>query len=280
MIAKEYRLVALDMDGTLLNSAHEISPYTRKIVQRVYEQGKIAAISTGRCLSELWVHFEELPDIKYAICENGACVYDIQEKKIIDPICFPHETVLKILELASRFDVKRQFFRNNQSCMEGKDLETLKKYNVYDFVNVFVSTADFVDDLEAFYRKELGSIEKFNLYCTGYEEKFKLKAVLEENLTGVMLTDSICIGVEVSPEGATKARGLKKLCEYLNVPVEESIAIGDASNDLDILKAAGLSVAMGNATDAVKAVADVITEDCDHDGAAKAIQRYMLGENV
>lgn len=280
MVAKEYRLAALDMDGTLLNSAHEITPYTREVVRRVYEHGKIAAISTGRCLSELWEHFEELPDIKYAICENGACVYDIGEKKIIDPICFPHETVLKVFELASHFDVKRQFFRNNQSCMEGKDLEELKKYNVYGFAGVFASTAEFVDDLESFYRKELGSIEKFNLYCTDQDEKLRLKAVLEENLKGVMLTDSICIGMEVSPEGATKARGLKKLCEYLNVPVEESIAVGDASNDLDILKAAGLSVAMGNATDAVKSVANVVTEDCDHDGAAKALQRYMLDENV
>lgn len=276
----EYRLAALDMDGTLLNSDHETSQYTREVIRRAAEMGKITAISTGRCLSELWEHFEKLDGIRYVICENGACVYDIDEKKIINLISIPHDQVMKVFETIDGLDLKPQFFRNNQSCMQCRDIEEFKKYHIDDFTSVFVKTSVFVEDLRAFYEKELGSIEKFNLYCVDEDGKAVLMRLLENAVPELTLSGSIGIGLEVSPKGVTKAIGLEKLCEYLEISVDEAMAVGDASNDLDIIRAAGLSVAMGNAIDEVKAAADMITEDCDHDGAAKAIQRYLLGEDI
>ena len=276
----EYRLVALDMDGTLLNTDHETTPYTRDVIRRAADAGKTVSISTGRCLSELWEHFEKLPGIRYVICENGACVYDISEKKIIHQIALSHEQVMKVFEIVKGYDFKPQFFRNNQSYMQCKDPSEFAKYLIADFTGVFLDTAIFVDDLQAYYEKERGSIEKFNLYCTCEADKLAIQSALETELPGLILSDSIGIGLEVSPSGATKAVGLEKLCSHLEIPVSRSMAVGDGSNDLDIIRAAGLSVAMGNAIEAVREAADVITEDCDHDGAARAIQRYMLGENI
>ena len=74
-------------------------------------------------------------------------------------------------------------------------------------------------------------------------------------------------------------RRLKKLCEHLGLPLEQTIAVGDADNDTMALKTAGLSIAMGNATEPVKALADVIVADCDHNGCAEAIDKYLLAEN-
>jgi len=277
---ERYRLAALDMDGTLLNTDHVTTSYTRDVIRRVAQSGKVAAISTGRCLSELWEHFEKLPDINYAICENGACVYNIREKKIIHRITFTHDQVLRVFEAAEGFDLKPQFFRDGQSCMQCSDVSEFYKYNVGDFTDVFVKTAIFVDDLRALYSAEKGGIGKFNLYCTCEEDKQAVWKKVADAVPELTLSDSIGVGVEVSPSGATKAVGLEKLCSWLGVTTENAMAIGDASNDIEILKKAGLSVAMGNATDEVKAIADVVTEDCDHDGAARAIQRYMLGEEV
>ncbi|MBR6766551.1 MAG: HAD family phosphatase [Clostridia bacterium] len=276
----EYRLAALDMDGTLLNSDHETTDYTRDVIRRAAEAGKTAAISTGRCLSELWEHFEMLPGIRYVICENGACVYDIFEKKIIHHISFSDAQVMKVFDIIKGYDLKPQFFRNNQSVMQCENVEEFKKYHIADFTEVFVNTAVFVKNLEEYYALEKGSIEKFNLYTANEPDKIVIWDTLKQELPELILSDSIGVGIEVSPAGATKAVGLEKLCEHLGIPVEQSMAVGDASNDLEIIRAAGLSVAMGNATEAVREEADVVTEDCDHDGAAKAIQRYMLGENI
>ena len=280
MHPEKYRLVALDMDGTLLNSDHETSAYTREVIDRVAQSGKIAAISTGRCLSELWEHFKKMPGIRYAICENGACVYDIWEKKTIYRIALPHEQVMKVMDIADGFDLTIQFFKDGQSCMQCTDIENLKNYHIYDFAGVFEASAIFVGDLRACYLENPGSIGKFNLYCASEKDKYAAQKIIETEIPEAILSDSIGVGLEVSPANATKGNGLRKLCEHLGITVEESIAVGDSSNDIDIIRTAGLSVAMGNAIQEVKDLADVITEDCDHDGAAKAIQRYMLGENV
>lgn len=276
----DYRIVALDMDGTLLNTRHETTEYTRKVIERAASAGKIVALSTGRCLSELWAHFEQLPGIRYAICENGACVYDICNRVVIDQIALSPDQVQAVFDVVRSFDVKKQFFRNNQSCMAWDGAEGLRKYHIYGFKTVFETTALLKADLEAFYKSAQGSIEKFNLYCTCQEDKVKIRSAIENTIAGLMLSDSIGVGLEVSPAGATKARGLEILCRHLNVPMESTMAVGDGSNDLSIIQSAGLSVAMGNAIDAVKALAQVQTEDCDHDGAARAIQRYMLGETI
>ena len=77
-------------------------------------------------------------------------------------------------------------------------------------------------------------------------------------------------------KGVSKAVGLRKLCEHLHIPISETIAVGDAPNDLEVLKAAGLAVAMGNSRQQILDMADVVVSDCDHDGCAEAIHQYLL----
>ena len=92
------------------------------------------------------------------------------------------------------------------------------------------------------------------------------------------MSDSLGVGYEISPPDATKALGLEALCRYLGIPVERVMAVGDGANDVDLMRAAGFSVAMGNAVEEVRALADAVTDDNDHEGAGKAVLRYMLGE--
>lgn len=91
-----------------------------------------------------------------------------------------------------------------------------------------------------------------------------------------MMLNAEDTSLEISPLGVTKGYGLKKLCKHLNIEVEQSIVVGDADNDLDVLKTAGLAVAMGNANANVKKIADVEVMDNDHDGVAEAIYKYLL----
>lgn len=275
-IRENYVLAALDMDGTLLNTAHETTAYTRNAICKAAAAGKITVLSTGRCLSELRDHLRALPGIQYVICENGACVYDIEREKAIRQISISPEDIEFVLETARRFDVTRQFFMNNQSYIECIDENTLKRHNIYDFVSVFRTGSIYVKDLLECYRQEGGSIEKINIYFATEADRERFCGLLTDR--NLLLAHSIGIGLEISPKDATKARGLEILCRYLNLPLSQVMAVGDGGNDVDIMRVAGLSVAMGNAIEEILALADVVTEDCNHDGAAKAIERYVMRE--
>ena len=97
--------------------------------------------------------------------------------------------------------------------------------------------------------------------------------------SGTALALAESTSLECSAKGIDKGVGLKKLCEHLGLPLEQTIAVGDADNDTMALKTAGLSIAMGNATEPIKALADVIVADCDHNGCAEAIDKYLLAKN-
>lgn len=277
-VENDIQLVALDMDGTLLNSDHETTPYTRNVIARAVKSGKIAALSTGRCLSELVEHLETLPEIRYAICENGACVYDAGKKACIHQTAIPAEDVEKVLDLADDYDVNRQMFIDNQSYLECRDEEDFKRYHIYEYVNVFRRGSIYVEDMRTIFEKYRDHVEKINIYFSDASSRRSFCERMKH--MNLRVAESVGIGLEISPNDATKGKGLETLCDYLRLPLDNAMAVGDGGNDLDIMKTAGLAVAMGNAIDEVLELADVVTEDCDHDGAAKAIERYMMGEKV
>ena len=268
-----YRLVALDMDGTLLNSAHAITPYTRDALRRAAEAGKVTALCTGRCLSELWVHLDALPGIRYVIGENGACLYDVREDRILRRITLPDADADRVLRSSREFDVCRQIFLDNQSYIELRE-ETAARYHIADFVEVFREGSRFAEDVEACRRSTGAGVEKINLYFTCEADRRRFRPAVEG--LGLRVSDSIGVGYEISPAQATKGEGLKALCACLGISPEEAMAVGDGGNDLELMAAAGFSVAMGNAIGPVRALAGAMTDDCDHDGAAKAIEAYLL----
>lgn len=274
MQGMKYRLAALDMDGTLLNSEHQISDGTRDVIARAAEAGGVIALCTGRCLSELRSHLRALPGVAYAICENGGCLYDAKEARILEQICLPDGEAARILRLASRYDVCVQSFFDSQSHMQLSDAEELRRFHIYDFAGVFREGSIFVPDMAAVWPGR--GMEKINLYFASGAERLDFRRELGE--TQLHLADSLGIGYEISPRRATKALGLAALCRRLDVPLSQTLAVGDGGNDLELMRSAGFSVAMGNATEAVRRAAHAVTADCDHEGAARAVARYMLGE--
>lgn len=272
----KYRLAALDMDGTLLNSDHETTPYTRAVIERAAAAGKIVALSTGRALSELWAHLRAIPGIAYVIGESGACVYDVGRAQILRRITLDDGDVDAIYTAVEDMDVTVQCFIDDQSYMTGESDAAMAAHHLTDFAPAFRAGSVFIDDAAALCRKSKGRVSKVNLYFASARERDRYP----ERIRGlnVAVKESVGIGWEISPPEADKAKGLYFLCDHLGLSPREVMAVGDGGNDLDIMGAAGLSVAMGNAIDAVKAMADALTDDCDHDGAAKAIERYMLAE--
>ena len=272
-----YALAALDMDGTLLNSDHALTPFSRDALNRAAAAGKVIALCTGRCLSELWPTFEQIPGVAYAIGENGGCLYDVRAGRVLRQDCIPDDAARAALALTREYDVCVQCFMDGRSYLQYGTEAALAPYHVAEYLPVFNVGSTYVADIRERVLAR-GRVEKINLYFADPAEKADYwRRVEAQDLTVV---DSLGHGCELSPASATKGAGLRALCALLNIPVSEAMAVGDAGNDIDLMQSAGLGVAMGNADPRVKAAADAVTDDCDHDGAARAVLRYMLGEDV
>ena len=271
----DYKLIALDIDGTLLNSELKLTEANKNAVGQVFASGRQAVLCTGRCLSELRDLLGQLPQIRYLICENGSCVYDLKYDQTIHVAPVPDEEIRFVLGLMKKERVAIQAFCENQSYINKPNDEWMIACRVGNYREVFNRSS--IWDVRLFdrYYERPFRIEKINLYLENERDRQRILKVLEDR-PAVKTVPSFGYMIEVVSERADKGVGLEKLCAYLNVPVEETIAMGDSANDVEVLRTAALSVAVGNACAEAKEAADIVTVDCDHDAVAKIIGEYML----
>lgn len=269
----KYKLIAFDMDGTLLNSKKEISQKTLEAIDKAFDAGKEVILSTGRCVAELNEYISQIPKLRYINCVSGALVYDLKEKKNIYSNAIPPEKVKEILEVSKLEDCMVHIMTTH-SFVQEKDLENMAYFGMGIYQNMFSKVTDTVSDIYSFYSDNNFPVEKLNLYHHSQKGRGRSRERLADS--GLALSNAEESSLEMSEEGVTKGTGLLKLCEHLGISIEETIAVGDADNDIDVLKTAGLSIAMDNAADNIKNICDVIVSDCDSDGCVEAIEKYLL----
>lgn len=270
----KYQLIALDMDGTLLNSELKITPRTKEAISLAHAAGKHVVLSTGRCLSEMRDVLKGLPEVRYLVCENGCCVYDCKYDHTLhcDPV--PEEEVRHILKLMEKERVVIQVFSDNQSYVARKDDSWMEACRMQRYRETFKKSAVLDAKLFDRYDERPFRIEKVNLYFESAKDRRRALEMLSDR--PIQAIETMVYLLECFSRHADKGRGLVKLCEHLNISMENIIAVGDNRNDMEMLAVAGLSVAMGNASKEVQEAAHVVTDDCDHDGVAKVIHEYLL----
>lgn len=271
----KYKLISFDMDGTLLNSEKEISQSSLEWIRKAADSGKEVILSTGRCVAELADYIGQIPGLRYINCVSGALVYDLKENNEIYSNSISVDKVKKILEAAKQEDCMCHIMTKNP-VVQKKDFENMEHFQMGVYIPLFEKATAKVDDIWKYYEENSCPVEKFNIYHTTEDARDRTKKRLEG--LNLVLSNSEKTSVEISAPGVTKGTGLKALCGYLGISIEETIAVGDSDNDIDILKTAGLSVAMGNSNDIVKEICDVMVSDCDHDGCAEVIKDYLLRE--
>lgn len=272
-----YDLIALDMDGTLLTSGQVISQASRTAIDKAVSRGKTVVISTGRSPSELRDYKKEFENIRYYICENGAVIYDSKEERILDAQPIPAEMVEELMKIAEERDVMIYVSSNGQHMCTRSDALRMEDFQLGKFKDMILRTAFLHDDMIASYRKKPFPVEKLNLFSVSAEKREELKEELKRLPLTVVYAEETSL--EISPLHMSKAAGLRKLCEYLQIPLDKTIAVGDSDNDAEMLRMAGLSAAMGNARPYIKELCDVVVADNNHDGCAEAIEKYLLGQN-
>ena len=273
----QYQLIAFDMDGTLLNSNKQISPETLNAIKRATDAGKTVILCTGRNLAELNAFTEIIPGLRYLDCVSGACVYDLKEKKTLYSQALDPGIVKKLMEFGMEEGAMIHVL-SERSIVQKDQQSHMADFHMGIYQTMFDQITDKLENIYNSFCEEPFPVLKLNLYHRDEASRARtverIKAAGLE--TALALAESTSL--ECSDKGIDKAVGLKKLCEHLGLPLEQTIAVGDADNDTMALKTAGLAVAMGNATEPIKALADVIVADCDHNGCAEAIDKYLLAD--
>ena len=269
----EYKLIAFDMDGTLLTTDKHISPATAQAIEKAAKQGKHIAIASGRCFPELDEVFEFAPAVRYIIINNGALVYDLQEKKEILLDAIDVETVYELFRRTNNRDIMMHIL-DYKCVLEREKVDNVERYHMEPYKPMYDKVATVVDSLYDYYKENETPIQKINFYHTVVKDREQ--TIQEFSDLPLRLTQAESASLECNSPTASKWVGLQKLCEYLNISTDECIAVGDGYNDLELLKNAGFSIAMENAVQDVKDVCDVIVSDNDHDGCVEAIEKYLL----
>ncbi|MGL5766037.1 MAG: Cof-type HAD-IIB family hydrolase [Sarcina sp.] len=273
-----YKLICIDMDGTLLNSKHEVPEFNREMIKKATEKGVKIAITTGRLFASARKYSDIIGVEAPIIASNGAYIREKNSDDVIYESNFSKEQFDKVLKVIRKYDFTVYMNTSNTVISESIVPDT----HAYKVVNDELEEAwkiKFVEghNFEDVYKKYHGDILKtiFIDEKNNKEELVKAKAELAkfEDLEVVSSWEN---NFEVMPAGTSKGSAVEKLAETLGIKREEVICIGDSENDLSMIKYAGLGVAMGNAIDVIKENADYVTDTNENAGVGKMIEKFIF----
>ena len=278
---KDIKLVALDLDGTLFDNSSRISKRNLTAIRSITNKGIHVVISTGRPFEG--IPFDQIKGtgINYAITANGSGIYEISTGKCLYENAMDEELVTPILNFLLTRDIHMDAFIGGKGYTPIQCVETAQKLTVPSSIkNYIITTRTRLDNILQFIHENQLKVQKMtlNFYPAADGTLIDRETVRKFLVSNPSIT-TVCGGynnLEFTRADANKGVGLRKLAEILGVNPDATMAIGDTENDLAIIEAAGIGVAMGNATDAVKARADYVTTTNTKDGVAAAIEHFIL----
>lgn len=283
-MSEKIKLVALDMDGTLFNDKLEITEENQRMIRAAIEAGTHVIISTGRPYVALPI--EKLTDlgIRYVITSNGGGIYRIPEKECVYSSCMPPEVIAPIIRHLQTKEIQYDAFISGNRYRESNRQYIVDRLTQFPEAtrNMVKTNAMFVDDLATFIEERGLDVEKMTInFYPLPDGTYKDRDAVWSYLSANPQITALCGGymnMEYTMAGTTKAMGLRFLADLLNVPMERTMACGDTQNDADIMQAAAIGVAMGNAGNDIKAIADFVTKSNNDSGVAYAIEKFVFGQ--
>ena len=268
------KLVAADMDGTLIHYNQKLTSRTEKAVRDISDRGIKFILNTGRSNSESELYYDRLP-MEYSIFANGTYILNLKTGEC--PYFFPIdiEDARKIYDIYAKFDCLIFVQGDHWVYTVDRAWEKCRRFPEYiEGLATIDLPYRYVDDMASFFDKRKDPVEKFHVSFISHEEAEKAYEELSELPFTIVWCGKYC--VEVSNPKADKGMALKWLGEKLGIARDEIMAIGDSGNDRSMIEYAGIGVAMGNAPDALKEIADYVVPSNDEDGAAWAMEHIIL----
>ena len=291
-----YKLVAIDLDGTLLDSYGQISDRNKNAIKNAINKGTKIVLASGRGAMSVQNFGNEIGANEYAICGNGAMIYEFDTENIIYEQFLSKEKVLQLIKICEENSIYYSVYTENSIIAKSLNYNVMfynhenankpdnKKTNIYltnDVYNYVLNRKEvdytkitICDDNNIIFNsiiKKLRSIKEIDVLDVGHMTRKLMK----------MGTDVYSIEyyyTEITNENTTKWNAIEFLIEKLGIKKEEVIAIGDNVNDQTMLENAGLGVAMANSAPYIQQMGKIVTDSNNEDGVAKVIEKYILSE--
>lgn len=263
----KYKLIASDMDGTLLTSNGTITDRTKDALHNATDRGVVFTVSSGRPPVAVEKYADRLPENSHIIAHNGAMITRLGVSEPLYQCPLEKETALEILDHAKRLGAVYVAWCGN----------TLYASNFCEYIDIYRSLSDVEPLLMPEHSKLvetpiskillIAEIDVINSYIEYFDSNLK-------NPATYCTSDPHFL--EIFSNDVSKALALKWLCNHLHIDISETIAFGDGYNDLEMLKTAGLGVAMDNACDEIKSMCQLVAPPNNDDGVAKVIENLIL----
>lgn len=288
-----YKLVAIDLDGTLLNSYGEVSENTKEEIKKAIENGVEVVLASGRPISSVEDLANELQANHYLISGNGAIVYDMYKKEVVYDKFLSKEQVLNIVKICEENSIYYNIYTENEVLTKSLNYNTLFYYSenthkqeekrtniniltdVYDYIlksndqkYLKVTVCDQSQIVFVSIIKKLRTINDIDVLDVAHMSKKIIKSGTEEVLVEYCYT-------EITNKNVNKWTALEYIMKEKNIDRNEVVAIGDNINDKEMIEEAGLGVAMGNSTPVIKEVANVEVGTNNEEGVRETFQKYI-----
>lgn len=268
------KLIVSDFDGTLANSANEVPDGVKNAINKYVADGGIFAVCTGRILPSILPRVREIGLKGLVIACQGAVIADIESGKILRNAVFAEGETAEICAFLESIDTNVQAYFTDGFYSDLPDGEKhLKLYE--DIIGVKARHSDKPLSKVA----QAGGFNKVATLCRPDEQEELYKKIRQKFGGRFDVTCSAKVLIEISPAGETKGAAVKFLSAHYGVPIEKCCAVGDNLNDLSMIEAAGVGVAVGNAVEGLKAAADCVAVT-NNEGAVKwVIEKFGYIEN-
>ena len=289
-----YKLVAIDLDGTMLNSYGEVTENTKKVIREQKEKGIEIVIASGRTIDSIKNIAEEIGGIRYIISGNGAIVYDIEKEKIIYEKCISKIKALNLIKICEENSITYSVYtdkaivanalkynvlyyhKENLKKEESKKTSIKIVENIYEYIRDMqdeqVMKISICDEDKTVFKAVLNKLREFNdveILDVAHMSRKIIKNGTEEVPIEYYYT-------EISEKNVDKWKAIEFLMKLLNINKEEIIAIGDNINDKEMIQNAGMGVAMKGSTPQITEIADYITEeDNNHEGVVCVLEKFI-----
>ena len=273
-----YKLVCIDMDGTLLNSKHKVSNDSKEALLKAHNMGVKIVVSTGRMYSDA-EYFSNLIGVEApVIASNGAFIKEKNESEAIYKNILEEKLFMELLNIFIEYKVYPTFYTPEKAYCGSLVMKFFVEYIKLRGIMSHSTKIKHIKTMKQWdkvFKFEKNNIVKCEVMHKDQERLRKVRTEIQK-IKGIEIVSSSKHNIEITSKGVSKGRAVEKLAAYYNIKKDDIIAIGDSENDLSMIEFAGMGIAMGNAIDRVKQKSNFITDTNDNEGVAKAINKFIL----
>ena len=271
---KKIRLIGLDLDGTTLTTDKRLTPHTKEVLEACIRQGIEVLPATGRVWSGIPKELTDIEGVRYVISSNGAAVVELATGKAVYTNGIGWERALEIFDLLEEYDTFYDAYAMGNGWCEGRFFDYVDAFGIEHNLQPMVKKSRTrIDDLRGWVREHKVPVEKINMFFKDEENRQKAFRELSQ-LPDLAVTCSLSNNLEINHCTCNKGDALLNLGRFLGIPMNEIMACGDGNNDLEMVREAGVGIAMENGEESVKEAADYITATNDEEGVARAIELF------